>query len=125
MGFLTFLFLTALSFQFTPLATEISHKEFKTVLAHFEYLLEIYWNNFFHPTVFSCNMACSYLSHQILISSKKTGDEITTLGEQLEGGFWMECTNIWGWHHSHFGMWQGPDNSVLRKWVLDVIALWC
>ena len=73
MGFLTFLFLTALSFQFTPLATEISHKEFKTVLAHFEYLLEIYWNNFFHPTVFSCNMACSYLSHQILISSKKTG----------------------------------------------------
>ena len=34
----------------------------------------------------------------------------------------MECMNIWGQHHSHFGMWQSPDNNLLKKWVLDVIA---
>ena len=59
------------------------------------------------------------------------------LGWAAWRSFWMECTNIWGWCHSHFGMWQGhlctvshskreswkvPRQQCLKKWVLDVIA---
>ena len=73
-----------------PLATETSSEEFKTVLARLEYLLKylpIYRNNFLHLTVFSHDTVCSCHSCWILIYPKKTGDEIATLGEQLEGVF--------------------------------------
>ena len=58
---------------------------------------------------------------------EKTGDEIATLG--------MECTNIWGWHHSHFGTWQGHlctashskgvSWKVPRQQCVEEVGAWC
>jgi hypothetical protein len=120
-----------------PAAERTSPEEFNAVLARLEYLLA----NLPEQLPSSDSFFSRYgaflsfaLDPDIL---EKTGDEIATLGEQLEGIFgWNARTSgdgiipilergkaicalhpILKGYHEKF-----PDNNVLKKWVLDVIA---
>jgi hypothetical protein len=120
-----------------PAAERTSPEEFKPVLARLEYLLA----NLPEQLPASDSFFSRYgaflsfaLDPDIL---EKTGDEIATLSEQLEGIFgWDARTSgdgiipivergkaicalhhILKEYHEKF-----PDNNVLKKWVLDVIA---
>jgi hypothetical protein len=89
-----------------PATEKTSPEEFKAVLAHLEYLLANLpeqlpsSDSFFSQYGVFLSFA---LDPDIL---EKTGDDIATLGEQLEG-VWLESTDIWRWHQSHSGTWQG------------------
>ena len=119
------------------LATETSPEEFKTVLARLEYLLANLPEQLPSSDSFFSRYG-AFLSFTLdLDILEKTGDEIATLGEQLEGVFgWNARTSgdgvipilergkaicalhpILKEYHEKF-----PDNNVLKKWVLDVIA---
>ena len=120
-----------------PLATETSPEEFKTVLACLEYLLANLLEQLPSSDSFFSRYSMFLLFTLDLDILEKTGDEIATLGEQLEGVFgWNARTSgdgiipilergkaicalhpILKEYHEKF-----PDNNVLKKWVLDVIA---